>query len=402
MPGNDVQSGRWYREGRTLILPAVEPSSFAFAEPAPALLDEILGEVKAAPAPVRVDHFHIRKAPNAAGVLVPASTATVMTPAAMKPGYVLPTQSQRQALQRALTTLVRGKYATAVSPAVNLRIALVDLTGAKRNAPVFAGFFAWGSGTAFEGGSLTKILALYAVYQLRFDLDTCAALLGIKKASDLQARIKAAWAKRGLRSPPNLTALFSFVEATGKTVTARLRKIHDIHHNHVARELIRNLGFEYIGSAALQSGLFDETQGGLWLNAAYNDPPITWTTSPFPKLERHNATALAAATYFTLLAQGRLVNQATSTEIGDVLAKRVCMSSGVVQGIKQRPGVQGKPANKCGILPPFFHEAFHLIRQVPGGKRLEYAAAVLSKEPPTVDFTILGRALDQLIVSANP
>jgi len=398
MQGSADQMGRWYREGRTIVL-------HDRGRPATMILDEILGEtpkVKAAPAPVRLDHFHIRKAPDAGGVLVPASTATGMTPATMKPGYILPGAAPRQALQGALTALLQRKYAIALSPPASLRIALVDMTGAKRNAPVFAGFWAWGSGTAFEGGSLVKILALYAVYQLRFDLDTCAALLGITKASVLQARIKADWAKRGMRSPPDLTALFTFVEAAGKTVTARLRKVHDIHHNDVARALILALGFEYIGSVALQSGLFDEAQGGLWLNAAYGAPAVTWTTSPFPKLERHNATALAAATYFTLLGQGRLVNQAISTEIGDILKMRVCMDGGPLTGIQERPGVLGTPENKCGILRPFFHEAFHLVRQVPSGKRLEYAAAILTKRPPRPDLKSLGKDLDDLIVSANP
>jgi hypothetical protein len=425
MSGSDVQSGRWFREGGTLVLRGAEPTGFPSGFPAgfrtglrpsrpvPAVLDEITGKPKptpppapapaAAPAPVRLAHFHIRKAPDPShgGVLKAAAAATVMTPAAMKPGYVLPADPKRKALQTALVAMLRSKFASALSPAVNLRVALVDLTGAKRHAPVFSGFSAWGPGAAFEGGSLVKILALYAVYQLRFDLDTSAAQQGITKASALQSSIKAEWAKRGLRAPPDLNALFCFHEAPGKTVTAHLIKIHDIHSNAIARELILNLGFEYIGSVALQSGLFEPTEGGLWLNAAYGTPAVTWTTSPFPKLERHNVTALAAATFFTLLAQGRLVSQEISREIGTVLAMRVCMDNGALEGIQKKPCVRGSPENKCGILAPFFHEAFHVVRQIPGGKRLDYAVAVLSKEPPTVSFIALGKELDKLIAAAN-
>ena len=389
------QSGRWFREGPTLVLHGLEPGT---------ILDELAGEVHPAPAPVRVRHYHIRMVPDPTrpGLLVATIGASVMTPAAMRPGYVLPADSRRRALQAALATLLQTKYASAIAPAANLRVALCDMTGAKKSAPVFAGFWAFGPGAAFEGGSLVKILALYALYQLRFDLDICAARLHITKSAALLARINADWAKQGMRTPPNLDALFSFIESAGKTVRAQIKTVPDIHFNDVARVLIVNLGFEYIGSVALQSGLFDETQGGLWLNAAYNEPAITWTTSPFPKLERHNATALAAATFFALLAQGRLVTPAASFEIGAVLKKRVCMDAGAVEGIQGRGGVQGTPENKCGLLAPFFHEGFRVVRQPSSGRKVEYAAAVLSREPPTVNFRKLGKNLDKLIVAANP
>jgi hypothetical protein len=395
MQTRDTQSGQWIREGATLILRDVEPHAPAH---------EISFEVPAPPTPVRLRHFHIRKFPDpaAGGALMPDPSASAMTPAQMKPGYVLPNHPRRQALQRALTRLLQTKYSSALSPAANLRVALVDLTAAKQHTPTFAGFGAWGSGSAFEGGSLTKILALYAVYQLRFDLDTFAAQKGITKGSVLTSSITTEWKKAGLRSAPKLTALFTFTEAPASPVRATLRKTHDIHHNNVARELIVQLGFEYIGSVALQSGLFDEVQGGLWLNAAYNRPAITWTSSPFPALQRHNATALATATFFTLLAQGRLVNQATSKEIGNVLAIRVCMTGGLLEGIRRLGGVQAPSPNKCGILPPLYHEGIHVIRQIPAGKRLEYVVAVLSKEPPPIDFNVLGQDLDALIVAANP
>jgi hypothetical protein len=398
MPGSDVQSGRWFREGRTLVLHGVGPAA--------GFVDEVLGEVggavKTAPAPIKLAHYHVRKVPNASGALVAASAATVMTPAAMRPGYVLPTDPRRRALQAALTNLLRTKYAAAIAPPVNLRVALVDMTGAKRNAPVFAGHRAFGPGANLEAGSLAKILALYALYQLRFDLNTCAARLGITKAAALQTRINAEWTKQGLRTLPKLPVLFSFIESPGKTVRVKLTRVPWVHDDDDPRWIIVNVGFEYIGSVALQSGLFDETQGGLWLNAAYQTPAVTWTATPFPKLERHNVTALAAATFFTLLAQGRLASEAMSTKIGDILSSIVCMDNGVVEGIQALGGVQDTPENKCGIVGPFLHDAFHLIRQASAGRRVEYAAAVLTKHPPKIKLRALGRDLDALIVAANP
>ena len=253
-----------------------------------------------------------------------------------------------------------------------------------------------------EAGSLAKILPLFALYQLRFDLDTMAAQQGITKAAALVPAVKAAWRGQGLSAGPDVHALFRIEERRGDTVVARLRRTHDVHHNHVARALIVSLGFGYIGSVALQSGLFDPAQGGLWLNAAYNMPAITWTASPFPNAERHNATALAAASFFTLLFQGRLVNEGTSREIRTVLALRQCMGNGPLDAIKQLGGVRPPTPNKCGYLPPFNHEGCHVTRRVSGGRVLSYAFAVLSRRPPDLDLMQLGRDLDDLIDQANP
>jgi hypothetical protein len=263
-----------------------------------------------------------------------------------------------------------------------------------------------------EGRSFTKILALYAVYQLRFDLNTFAKRNGITKSSALQASIAKEWKKAGLQSQPNLTGLLQFVEKAGSPVETKLKKEPAIHEDWQARALIEPLGFEYIGSVALQSGLFDEKQGGLWLNAAYLDTPkkpkLTWTSSPFPTLPRHSATALSAATFFTLLAQGRLVDQASSNAIAKVL-EYPCSEHGLLDGVKQLPGAPAKSSNKCGHLVPYYHdyhEAIHVIRQPPRGKRLECVAAVLSdvlgEEPPVLDFMELGKDLDGIIAKQNP
>jgi hypothetical protein len=338
-----------------------------------------------------------------------------MTAAQMKPGYVDVADPRRQGLQKELSELIRNKYQ--VSPKV-LRIALVDLTEAKYHTPVFSGFWAYnqsdpGGGATLEGRSLPKILALYAAYQLRFDLNTFAARNGITKASALQVSIAKEWKKAGLLSQPKLTGksgLFDFVEEAGNPVRAKLKmKPVRIHEDWQARALIVPLGFEYIGSVALQSGLFDEKQGGLWLNAAYGTPALTWTSSPFPTVPRHSATALSAATFFTLLAQGRLVDQASSNEIANVLKKPQCAARSLLDGVKQLPGAPAESANKCGNGQgtPYFHDAIHMIRQPPtGGKRLEYVAAVLSdvigKISPLPSFMELGKDLDSIVAKLNP
>jgi hypothetical protein len=352
--------------------------------------------------PILLTHYHVRRVRHPRGGWWTVADASVMTATQMKPDFVEVTDPRRVNLQKELAQLVQNKYRAAVSPKVQLRVALVDLTNAKEYTPVFAGSSAFGPGNTVEGASLVKILALYAVYQLRFDLNTFATRNGITKGSALQASIAKEWKKAGLQSQPKLAGLFQFVEKAGSSVVARLRRTPAIHENWDARALIVALGFEYIGSVALQSGLFDEKQGGLWLNAAYERPAFTWGSSPFPTLPRHSATALAAATFFTLLAQRRLVDQASSDEIAKVLQSPQCMANGLLDGVKQLPGAPSASSNKCGILPPLYHEAIHVIRQPAGGKRLEYVAAVLSAEPPVLDFTELGKDLDSIIAKQNP
>jgi hypothetical protein len=356
------------------------------------------------PAPVKVTHSHVRKFfDSGARALLSDPAPGPMDPARMKPGYIAETEPARQSLQKALTKLVKDQYGAAIAPTLHFRLALVDLTEAKHHAPVFAGFSAFNGDANVEAGSLAKILALYALFQLRFDLNTFAKAQNILSAATLQTEISKQWTKAGLTAVPALKSLFRFVEKAGTPVVAEIKINPQIHHNDAARAAILALGFEYIGSVALQSGLYDETQGGLWLNAAYLKPKVTWTTSPFPKLARHNVTALSAATYFTLLAQGRLADQQTSNDIAAVLKDVKCMDNGLLDGINTLPGIVKPSANKCGILDDgTFHEAVHVQRQVPSGRKLEYVVGLLTQEPPALDFPKLGIQLDGLIAAANP
>src|SRR5262245_22193881 len=133
--------------------------------------------------PVLLTHFHVRKYLDPRAGLLSDPYASVMKASQMQPGFVPVADPRRQALQKELSELVQNKYRVAVSPKVQLRIALVDLTNAKQHSPIFAGSSAFGTGNSMEGGSLVKILALHAVYQLRFDLNTFAARNGIAKGS---------------------------------------------------------------------------------------------------------------------------------------------------------------------------------------------------------------------------
>ena len=239
-----------------------------------------LGRGETPPKPIRLSHFHVRKYLSSAGLLSDTSPG-VMTPARMSPGYV--DDARRARLQRELEALLRGSYAHALSPKVQLRVGLADLTEAKFHKPIFAGFASYGRPPAgqMEGASLVKILALYALYQLRFDLNHFAREQGITSGAALRTAIVKEWTKAGLTKAPAFTKLFQFVP--GDPVQVKLLETPAIHENRTARVLIVRLGFEYIGSVALQSGLFDEASGGLWLNAAYEDPAVRLDGHPVPE-----------------------------------------------------------------------------------------------------------------------
>jgi hypothetical protein len=96
------------------------------------------------------------------------------------------------------------------------------------------------------------------------------------------------------------------------------------------------------------------------------------------------------------------VNQASSNEIAKVLKSQQCMENGLLDGVKQLPGAPPASSNKCGLVPPRYHDAIHVIRQPAAGKRLEYVAAVLSEEPPALNFIKLGKDLDSIIAKQNP
>lgn len=104
----------------------------------------------------------------------------------------------------------------------------------------------------------------------------------------------------------------------------------------------------------------------------------------------HNATALSAATYFTLLAQGRLVDQASSTEIATALGH------GCVTSLFPRLPVV---ASKCGILHGLIHDCAWIQ-----SRSLRYVMAVLSKLETAAQarlYTQFCADLDVLIQKTN-
>jgi hypothetical protein len=315
---------------------------------------------------ILLDHFHVPKIPDPRkpGNFT-AGAVTKMAVNAMNPGFIdttdqLTTDASSTGLQTCLNKLVTTQFPGLLSSGTNktaaacdrIRIGLVDLTGGKLTQPDFAG---WGSTASMNGASVTKILAVYAAFQLRFDLRNMAKSLSITNGTILEKAARSSWIAKGLKGNfPNLVWLFDIRKWSGgpdrldlSAAARALFKGDNVNHNDTMSKLIAQIGYPYIGSVTWQSGLRHPARGGLWLSSAYATNVASWTGNPLrgpTPMFGHNVTALSVATFFTLLTQRRLIDDMSSQEI------QAALSSGCTTNLF--PDSIPVLAAKCGLLGP--------------------------------------------------
>ena len=285
-----------------------------------------------------------------------------------------------------------------------IRVALVDLTGKKLLNPEFAG---WGSTVATNGWSTIKVAVLYASFQLLNDL---RSLRGVNTITDL---IRAA---NGAKFPgsPDISKFLDLKSSPPNIKFSSLveKATIDIIDNHKAncatRVLISIMGFPYIACVILNSGLYHSNRGGIWIKSSYSCEKnrygntkemgsIMWTRNVIqaPKAQfNHNATALSLATFFTLLAQHRLVNPTASDDI------RACLST--ASWLTAAFPAAAKIASKVGRGEPG-NWAFHETGLIENG-RLRYAFAIMTigiKDGVDVLKNLIVE-LDKIIDARNP
>lgn len=202
-----------------------------------------------------------------------------------------------------------------------IHVALVDLTGKKMTQPEFAG---WASTVPVDAGSSIKVAPLYAAFQLKADLEHIARTEGIARTQDLLETVDARWKRAGIGARPALKEIFNIGQqppdlAFADDVKEALDHIVFKEANVSASLLIRKVGFPYIASALWRSGLRHPQRGGIWLKWNFDsDHPQQWDSAPEPApgpVFPHTATALSLATFYTLIAQGRLPNSTYSAEM---------------------------------------------------------------------------------------
>lgn len=254
----------------------------------------------------------------------------------------------RDAISR-IPERLRGKVALAVA----------DLTGSKA-APRYAGF---NDQANFDSASVGKICGLLAAYQFETDvnrfLDEHATL---QSAPELASALERHFSSLNLARPyPRSDAILHFHPGARPRVSlvdgfkARLEHISDGNENGSAPVALLN--YPYLASVLLAYGLFDTTrQRGFWIRSTWlRFPPATpgpfdlapWTDSPLKPSTSHSVSALAATRYFTLAAQGKLVNRATSQRILENLAPVASAGGCLLDNIDTTP-LTGTIAAKCG------------------------------------------------------
>jgi hypothetical protein len=361
---------------------------------------------------VLLEHFHTPRRPDPA---TPGSFITgaikKLEVADMNPGFISATDTivtdtsstglhhcLGKRLTSAYSSYLHGGGSSGASKKDNIAVALVDLTGNKLSAPELGG---WGVTVPYYGASTPKILAVYAVFQLRADLRQLADSESITDPDKLRTRAVEKWRASGLTSwRPSLRWLFKLTGASNlknlefSAKTKRL--LAKVDSNERMSDLIIKVGYPYIASVAIQSGLFHETRGGLWLRKTYADDKPAWGSNPIwsPKPVRsHNLNALATATYFTLLAQGRLVDAASSAEIKTVLS-RGCVTSWFPSSLK---GVA--VARKCGLSSDgvWTHDAALIERSTD-----RFVAVLLTRDMwSSADFGQILEDMAALVVNNN-
>jgi hypothetical protein len=391
-----------------------------------------------------VPHQHVPRTCTDGKSFVSAASPTTMRRSAMNPGFyradgfhefdtVLHAKLQNLILdtpQYAAMLADESRKKRNPGPKDRIRVALVDLTGNKICKP---GYADWGSTIPITAGSTMKIGLVYAAHQLIFDLNEMARTNGITNVEELKRKaLSDVWLQ--LICPPDIDWLVEF-DRTASPVRAKfsrnlsnsLTELVDAQYSDSsvgrAIELIMRIGFEYIASLMWQSGLRHSRDAGLWIRNTYQQARIVEKVNPkcnykirykTPEGERERIlwyqdptddpefrlTALSVVTFFTLLAQRRLVNEAASVAM-EKLLKEGCffpLDSPPVPDLKIR-------ATKCGLTSEVMHVAT-LLESSSGNRRYALAVLVLQQGVPqwkTISFLkSFVKDVDKLVKANNP
>jgi hypothetical protein len=308
------------------------------------------------------DHILLESLDSAASAMVPgvvpASPSMLTTP--FYNADVVGTVPD-PTLQQALTSLINSTPAYK-NAGKNIAISLVDLSGANKLSPKYAGF---NDLTNFYGGSVNKITGLLGVYQLLAEAnELLQANPAISDAAGLESTLKALWTQAGIAAKhhPLVSLILDVQPGSPSTaiirpeLIARLNRISDGNQNGSTSIVL--LKFPFIGSTLLAYGLFSPAnKGGLWSRKAFGSidylgkklslPDWSARENPHPKTETDNINAVSVAQFYTLAAQRRMIDEATSKAVLGHLE-----SGGCTAVIDVTPlSASGQVSTKCGIFP---------------------------------------------------
>ena len=341
----------------------------------------------------------------------------------------------------------------------NIALALVDLTDDKMLAPDFAGY---NSTLAMYGASQSKMGALLAAHQMRYDVEQLGQkLANVEKmvnadaeganqvASDQSSTITSAMVAASSLSIEELIKVAKKSFGTGnlnfklrdkfdfsgegehikvaisKQFAKEIDQMMRISNNYSATVVIKKLGFNYINSVLWQTGIYDiKRGGGLWVGRSYAGGKY-WHRDPVANLS-HGTNPVSLAKYLTLMGQRRLVSEQDSKSIEVFLSNtrfRIKFVKGLMGfGLKVNNYAKGikddtKKATvfrKSGTMNGshrYSHDATFVERYVcldtkkssmcQKKKQIRYVAVGASQLKATYDMWRLGQAMDRCIRDNN-
>lgn len=274
-------------------------------------------------------------------------------------------------LQQALMTLINSKPAYK-NAAKNLAISLVDLSGPNKFSPKYAGLNDLAN---FYGASVNKLTGLLGVYQLLAEAnELLKAKPTIADSAGLESELKSLWRNAGIAAKHHPRVAMILTVQPGPPATATLRPEVVARLNAISKgnqngsTPIVLLKFPFIGSTMLAHGLFSPAnQSGVWTRRAYGDISFLgkrlsladWPTqeNPHPKTWVHNINAVSVAQFYTLAAQGRMIDKPTSKAVlGHLTGHGGCTTSAI--DVSALSG-NGQLSTKCGIFGGWVHDTVH-------------------------------------------
>ena len=191
-----------------------------------------------------------------------------------------------------------------------------------------------------------------------------------------------------------------------------------------ASRISRSLDLSFVNSALWQSGLYDCRWGGIWLGAHYNEYKgqngsaiRTLTCSQLTVRQKAvirilkealftAVTALSVASFFTLLAQGRLIDDYSSQKLKDILIKQPdSCGSRFKTGLENAGRFTNRDRiySKIGVTNSISHEGA-LIDRVSIGKKYVAVVLTISSAGKAIISMVREKVIERLdeLIETNP
>lgn len=336
--------------------------------------------------------------------------------------------------------------------------AVVDVTG----NPSLPPYFGSNDTDMLYVASLAKIMPMYAVFELRWRVESHAK----KMISDGLSTAKAGWENKvfdelkkawkpilDAKFPsfpqgfPKLSDIFSLqpngdvnlAERSPPLTDADLDSIGEFgtpqgkfrdwmrlmlrwSNNEAASKCILDLSYPYINGALSAAGFFNEaTKSGLWLSGDYTGHDwlpsgkagqklsARWARLQKRSVTNFAGTAMQVARFMTLLAQGNLIDSASCSDMISMMTGEDGIGSYIKVGLQSAtpPRAVSSVASKIGYGDDRFSHDCGIVRVERGGdpaKMIRYISVVLGSPPEKgrADLSKLVVGYHDCIVSRHP